>query len=143
MPSTPVPKWPLFAFLIFSFIGFVDASYLSAKFYIGSPVNCAIFQGCETVTSSNFAVIAGVPIALAGAIYYLVIFFLALFYLDSGRKAALVTATYIITVGFIVSLALLYIQLAILKAVCLYCLVSLVTSTALSISGLFLLKYKQ
>ena len=143
MPSTPVPKWLVISFLLLGFIGFIDAGYLTAKYYLGSPVNCAILKGCEIVTSSKFAMVAGVPIALAGAIYYLVIIFLALLYLDAENKTALIAASLISLAGFIASLWLLYIQLFILNALCLYCLASLATTTVLFINGLFLLKYKQ
>ena len=142
MPLMPVPKWLVFSFLIVSFLGFLDAGYLSAKYYLGSPVKCAILAGCETVTSSDYAVIGGVPIALIGSIYYLLVFFLTLLYLDNGNKSALFAAAIISASGFIISLGLLYIQLAVLDAVCLYCLLSLATSTLLFINGLTLLKYK-
>ena len=139
--SMPIPKRLVLIFLFVSFIGFVDAGYLALKYYLGSPVNCAILAGCEIVTSSNFAVLYGVPIALIGAVYYLLVLVLTLLYLDTGNIAPLSAAALISAAGFLISLGLLYIQIFMLRAICLYCLISLASSALLFINGLLLLKY--
>lgn len=122
-----------------SFLGFLDAAYLTAKHYLGTSLACAVFSGCDTVTTSLYSEVLGVPIALLGALYYLSIFFFVAYYLDTQQFRALSLAAYSTVAGFIVSLALLYIQIFVLKALCIYCLFSVLTSTTLFIAGATLL----
>ena len=122
-----------------SFLGFLDASYLAAKYYIGGPLPCSILDGCDTVTTSKYSAVAGMPVALMGAIYYLVIFILAISYLESKKDRLAFLISRFTIIGFLASLWFVYLQVFVLKALCLYCLFSALTSTALfAISVLFL-----
>ena len=120
-------------------MGFADSAYLTAKFYLGSPVTCRLLEGCETVTSSRYAVIGGVPIALAGAAYYLFFFLAAVWYADT-KSSLFFPAVRFTVIGFIVSLILIGIQVFILKAICEYCIFSAVMSTILFISAVVIRK---
>lgn len=126
---------------LISFLGFLDASYLAAKYYLGGPIPCAILDDCDTVTTSKYSAIAGVPVALMGAIYYLIIFVLTISYLESKKyKLAFFISRFTI-IGFLASLWFVYLQVFVLKALCLYCLFSALTSTALFvISAIFTLR---
>lgn len=124
---------------VISFLGFLDASYLAAKYYLGGPIPCAILDGCDTVTTSKYSAIAGVPVALMGAIYYLIIFVLAISYLESKKDKLAFFISRFAIIGFLASLWFVYLQVFVLKALCLYCLFSALTSTALFvISAMFL-----
>src|SRR5579872_6247498 len=57
---------------ILGFLGFLDATYLTILHYKNTIPPCTL-HGCEVVLSSVFATIGGVPIALIGAGYYLVV----------------------------------------------------------------------
>ena len=105
---------------IFALIGFADAVFLTTQHYLGKIPPCTIVSGCETVLTSPYAVIAGVPLALLGALFYLAILI---------RPSRLLVA-----LGFIASLGLLYLQIFVIKALCMYCLLSLVTSTGVFVS---------
>jgi len=114
-----------------SFIGLVDASYLTAKHYSGGSVTCSILNGCDEVLNSEYAVIYKIPLALLGAFYYLIVFGLGsvfLFYKQKGLEKYLLFLT---SVGFIFSLWLVYLQVFIIKSLCLYCLVSAFLSITL------------
>ena len=63
--------------LSLSLIGFIDAAYLTVSHFMSVIPPCSLAE-CETVLSSKYADIAGMPIALLGALYYLVLFFLVL-----------------------------------------------------------------
>ncbi|MBI5306590.1 vitamin K epoxide reductase family protein [Candidatus Wolfebacteria bacterium] len=142
-PSTPIRKWLVWLFLLFSFIGFLDAGYLAVKYYLGTPINCSFFDGCEKVTTSQYAAILGIPVALLGAIYYLFIFILAVAYFDTKKEKILYFTARFVFVGFFVSLWFLYLQLFIIKAVCLYCIFSAITSIILFLLGLFVIKLQR
>lgn len=137
------PKGLVWLFIIISFLGFLDATFLTAEHYMGVFLGCPIFGGCDEVLSSPYAAILGVPVSLAGAIYYLTIFILGVVYFDAGRARILRFAASLTPLGLIASLWFLYLQLFVIKAICFYCIVSLLTSTLLFILGLiFLQKFR-
>lgn len=127
-------------FLIIAFVGFVDAFYLTINYYSNSIPPCFVAQGCDVVTTSQYAKLLGIPIALLGTLYYLFVFSLGLYYLDKKSLAVLGALPIITAVGFIFSLYLVYLQLFVLKALCIYCLFSAGSSTSLFLISLFLKK---
>jgi len=135
-PSKIIPNWVIFALIAVSLIGLADSSYLAAKHYLGSPINCSIFNGCEVVTTSPYSVILGVPVALFGVLYYFSFLLLTILYLDSKNEKTLEF------VGVAASIWFLFLQIFIIKALCLYCLISTTTSATLFVLGLIVLKRK-
>jgi len=125
--------------LVVSVVGFLDATYLTAKYYLDDPVTCSLLSGCEEVTSSKYSVILGIPLALLGAFYYLIASILLFLFME-GEKSLLKPLSVITAGGFITTLYLLYLQAFVLEAFCLYCLISASTSTILFVGSLFLLK---
>ena len=129
------------AFLLIAFIGFADAAYLTAKHYLGEIPPCSIVSGCETVLTSPYATIVGnIPIALVGAAYYLLLFIGGMFYFDSKNTRVLQATAYFSAVGFFTSAVLITLQIFVIKALCLYCVASAVTSTLLFILGIIILR---
>jgi uncharacterized membrane protein len=127
------------ALSIFSFLGFVDAAYLTIIHYQQGIPPCLV-EGCETVLTSSYATVAGIPIALLGALYYMAIFFLAFSLLQKFSRNVLITLVILVSIGFAVSLVLLGIQLFVLDAICQYCIVSIVTTTISFILGLVIFR---
>lgn len=122
-----------------SFGGFLDATYLAAQHYLGTTPNCSIFSGCGEVLTSSYATVAGVPLALLGALYYLAVFLTTILYLDSEDRRYLKLAALFTIVGFLASLALLYLQLFVIGFLCFYCLISAAASTILFALGITVL----
>jgi uncharacterized membrane protein len=133
-------RWLIAGFIILSFLGFLDASYLAAKYYLGTPLNCSIFEGCETVTTSKYAVVFNVPLALIGALYYLFIFILSAMYFDFRNYKIIFVLSFFSIFGFLFSLWLVYLQIFVIEAICFYCVVSAAISTSLFILGLIFFK---
>jgi len=127
------------AMLAVSFIGFLDAAYLTAAHYLRFSPPCAILNGCDTVTTSAYAEILGIPVALMGALYYAVIFLALIVYLESDHALILKITSYFTVAGLLASIWFVSVQVFILGALCLYCLVSAVTSTLLFLFGAKLL----
>lgn len=134
-----IPNWLIVAFIAVSFLGFLDATYLTAQHYLGTIPPCVITTGCNTVLTSEHSVIFGIPTALVGAIYYLLLFLLAILSLDL-KRAIIRLAAYLTPIGFLASLYFVYLQLFVIKEICSYCLMSAITSTLLFIFGLFIIK---
>jgi uncharacterized membrane protein len=137
---TMIPQPIVWAFLGVSLLGFLDATYLTIKYYQDVAPTCSLIKGCEEVTTSRYATIEGIPVALLGAIYYLSIFLLTVAYLDTKRERIFNFAARSTSIGFLASLWFVYLQLFVIKAICIYCMVSAATSTVLFGLGIFATK---
>lgn len=125
---------------LFAFAGFIDATYLTVKHYLGGPLTCVFFKGCDVVTNSVYSQIAGVPISLLGALYYLAIIIMIVVYFDRKNLKVLRFAAKLTILGFIASLILIYLMAFVLKAGCIYCVISAISSTLLFITGMVIVK---
>ncbi len=104
--------------LILSIAGFFDASYLTILHYKNIIPPCTIAKGCETVLTSQFSTILGIPIALFGGLFFLALIFLIL--LDQKRFFRYFKI--LVLLGVLVSINLFFIQAFVLNAFCQYCL---------------------
>lgn len=116
------------AALACAFAGFIDAVYLTALHYLGDLPPCLFGSGCDVVLSSAYAHVGTTPLALFGAGYYLSVLLLLIAYLDRNDVRILRCAGFITAGGVVASLVLVYIQLFVLAAYCMYCLVSAASS---------------
>lgn len=127
-----VPAKVAVVFLAIALLGFADASYLTIEHYRNSIPPCTT-AGCETVLTSDFAVVSGLPVALLGAIYYLVIAVGAFAFLESKNHEILRVTLLLTVLGLLASLWFVMLQAFVIHAWCQYCLLSAATSTALCI----------
>lgn len=117
-------------FLLLSLIGLGDSFYLALKHF--QPVNplekCGITGGsCDLVLRSSYSEIFGIPLAVIGVLYYLIMLVAFLVYNQKAKRIASATSL----VGFVASLYFVYIQLVVIGAICEYCMLSAVVSTLL------------
>jgi uncharacterized membrane protein len=131
-----VSRFFVILFLVVSFIGFLDAGYLVANHYFGAPLTCIVTDGCETVTTSSYSRIMGIPVALLGALYYLTVFLLTVAFLDTKRRLFFDCARLLTLAGFLFSLWFLFVQAFVLRSYCIYCLGSIATSTILFLAAI-------
>jgi uncharacterized membrane protein len=117
---------------IVSLIGLADSIYLTIEHVTGRSVRCTIVAGCSEVLSSQYAVVAGVPLALVGAAAYFSVFSLATLAAFGYRSAAKLLTVLVIAM-FLVSLWLIYLQAFVIHAFCQFCLLSAAVTTALTI----------
>lgn len=115
-----------------SVLGFLDATYLTAKHIVGGIVPCAI-GNCETVLTSSYATFFGIPIAAFGALFYLTIFILGVIHCDNEIQWMPIIMLGLGTAGFLASLWFIYLQIAVIGAICIYCMGSATTSTLIFI----------
>lgn len=109
-------------------VGFAIAGYLTVIHYAGIAPLCAAGHGCETVQSSRWALLAGIPVALLGLVGYVAILGSLLL---RGEAARLATAT-LTLVGLGFSGYLTYLELVRIHAICQWCVGSAVVMTALA-----------
>lgn len=128
--------------IVLAILGALDSAYL-AWIKLGDRVAlCGGIGDCESVNNSRYAEIGGVPIALLGLIGYLGILLLLL--LEVRRPDWQDVLSLMIfgatLAGTLYSGYLTYIELAILSAVCPYCVVSALIMAALLIIALLQLR---
>ena len=110
-------------------IGIGVAGYLTYTHYAGIHVLCLSSGGCETVQSSVYSKLAGVPVAVLGLAGYIGILLSLAIRNDFGRMAGFGTAL----IGFLFSMYLTYRELFTIKAICQWCVSSAVLMTLLTI----------
>lgn len=116
------------AFAVLAAIGLAVAGYLTIVHYAGAEPVCALSGSCEKVQSSEYAKLAGVPVALLGLLGYAsILVSLAVARGERGRLARVgMTA-----VGFGFSAYLTYLELFVIDAICQWCVASAILMTAL------------
>jgi uncharacterized membrane protein len=114
------------------------AGYLVWVRETGATLVCAT-GGCGTVQSSEYAKVAGMPVALLGLVGYGVLLSTALF---AGETARLAQAA--VALGAVLfSTYLLYVQVALIGEVCDWCLVSDAIVTLIAVLGLLRVRLAQ
>lgn len=116
----------IYLMLGLALVGTADAFYDSYAVYTGQLLWCPPpIDGCNTVASSPYARILGVPIGYLGLIFYLGMFGLAawLAFEPLSRSLRWVVLLYT-AMGLSVSVYFFYIQRTFIHAFCIYCLIS-------------------
>lgn len=102
-------------------IGLAIASYLTVtKLAGGSPI-CGPLQGCETVDASPYSTILGIPTAAFGLVYSLTLIAATLVWWRSGDRRFLLAAYALSLVGVVMEGYFVYLQVAVIHAVCVWC----------------------
>ena len=121
-----MPKLPI-AGAIVALAGLADATYLTIHHLTAEPVPCTLVAGCETVLTSSYATIGGIPLAAFGAAAYFVAFSLALLTAFGNRTMWMLFGIQVVLMS-IFTAWLLYLQGFVIGAFCQFCLISAVTT---------------
>ncbi|UCD98799.1 MAG: vitamin K epoxide reductase family protein [Chloroflexota bacterium] len=119
--------------IILAILGLVDSIYLTWVKYTGAYALCGPIGDCESVNSSQYSEVFGIPIALLGAgAYALIILLLVLeryggVWIEYGQTIVFGMSL----IGVLYSIYLTYIEIAVLKAICPYCVISAIILLAL------------
>ncbi|OGO12902.1 MAG: hypothetical protein A2Y53_07305 [Chloroflexi bacterium RBG_16_47_49] len=118
-------KLRLFSFIL-AVVGLTDSLYLSWVKVSGKYALCGPIGDCESVNSSKYSEIAGIPIAFLGVGAYLVI--LVLLFLESRGNFWMEYSPLLVfgisLAGVLYSAYLTYLEIAVIRAICPYCVVS-------------------
>jgi uncharacterized membrane protein len=109
-------------------IGLGIATYLTIVHYTGGASVCAIAHGCETVQKSDYSKLAGIPVAVLGLVGYVGI--LAALIRDDERSREV--AAFLSILGFGFSAWLTYTEIALIDAICIWCVGSAICMTILA-----------
>ena len=129
-----VAKLPAVAAVV-ALIGLADAVYLTVHHFTAEPVPCSLVAGCETVLTSSYATIGGIPLAAFGAVAYFTAFALALLAAFGNRMTWMLFGIQVILMA-IFTAWLIYLQAYVIGAFCQFCLIS--AATTFTMLGLFI-----
>lgn len=123
-------------------IGFVDSFYLTWIKIADNVISCSGIGDCESVNSSSYAEISGIPIALFGAGAFLAVLVLLLLQTRLREQAQnlLLGIFGISLAGTLYSVYLTYIEVFVLQAICPFCVLSALMITGLLIISVYRIK---
>lgn len=138
--SSNTSRWAAAVMLSAALTGFADATYLTYSHFAKSDVACSLLDGCNAVLGSTYATVAGIPVALFGALFYAVLVVLTIWYFRSSDATFIRYAALLALAGLAASLYLVYLQLFVIDALCFYCIVSAILTVVLAVTGVYLLR---
>jgi uncharacterized membrane protein len=116
--------------------GVALAGYLTIVHFRESLLVCSGVSDCETVQTSKYAEVAGIPVALMGLVMFLVIFGLAIARVVQPDLAETATVAIFVLVaagiGFYIYLT--YLELFVIDAICQWCVASSLVTVGLLIT---------
>lgn len=126
-------------FLLANIFGLGIATFLWYSTLSIKVIGC-LTGGCETVLSSSFAKIFGVPIAAWGFAFYGVGILLALFRLVDDRPVIRLTSWLMSATSIFASAYFFYLEIVKIHAICFWCKFSTATTIILLILVIFEVK---
>lgn len=112
------------AFSGLALAGMAVSAYLTYTHYADQPVACGGYGGCDTVQTSEYATLAGVPVALLGVLFCAGLLGLALWWLSHlpmAEEWAPMACFAMTFMGVAFAAYLTYVELFVLEAVCIWC----------------------
>jgi len=112
--------------LILAFFGLADSAYIAQTEASNTPLICNVdnLSGCNIVASSPYAHLFGIPLAEYGVVFYSLIFILAALELALFNRLLRRIIQGISLIGVVASLYFTLIEIFVINALCIYCLVS-------------------
>src|SRR5215203_3395445 len=106
---------------VFLVLAALISAYLTWTHFAGlTPVCTGSGEGCETVQSSRYASILGIPVALLGLVAYGSLIFSAALWSETGIYLGFLISL----VGTLFSAYLTYLEIFVIGALCQWCLAS-------------------
>lgn len=130
--------------LVFSLLGIADSWYLTEHALTDTTLFCGIstgvLSGCNTVAQSAYSHVFGIPLALYGLVFYVLVLLItfSLYAGESRRRAQMLFGLGII--GLLLSIYFEAVQVFAIKALCIYCLGSFLLSIGIFAAALSLVR---
>ena len=128
-------KWLYRASIALVIIGIAVSIYMTIYKISGNDGMCLGSGDCSTVNASRFSEVNGIPVAVFGIIGYAAILFVHIFETRNEffRKNGTLLIFGMALTGFLFTLWLVYVELALLNAICPFCVTSQVAMTIIFI----------
>jgi len=120
---------------VLAIVGLLVSIYMTVYKFTGNEAMCIGSGGCSEVNSSRYSEINGIPVAILGILGYAVI--LALLFLEKRpglfQEYGTMLQFGVSLMGFLFTLYLIYIEVALISAYCPFCLASQAVMTIIFI----------
>ena len=110
------------AMVVLALAGFLISFYLTLTHFRNQIPPCYVTSGCESVVTSRYATIVGIPLSLIGTIFFTIMFYLGISLLTGPSKMVVRTFDLLAFAGILAAVVLFLLQAVVLKAYCIYCL---------------------
>ena len=121
--------------LVLAIVGLLVSIYMTIYKFSGNEAMCIGSGGCSEVNSSRYSEINGIPVAILGILGYATI--LALLFLESRpgffQENGTMLQFGVSLLGFLFTLYLIYVEVALIGAYCPFCLTSQAVMTIIFI----------
>jgi len=107
--------------VVLDVLGLLIAGYLSVVELGGGVPSCGPLHGCETVATSEYARIGGIPVAVFGVALSLILLTLALAWIRTDNPLLLDVHCGLSLIGVIFEVYFLTLQVFVIRAVCVWC----------------------
>ena len=134
-----IRRW-LVALMLLSLLGMADSGYLFWKHRRSTLLttgtggsNFCQAGGCDLVSQGKYAEVKGIPVAAFGIAGYLALLALSVMAAVLGGRSLMWVIVGISGIGVVVSAFLVYLQIAVIGAICSWCVLSAFTMTSIFI----------
>ena len=128
-------KWLYRASVALAILGLLVSIYMTVYKLTANDSMCLGSGDCSTVNASRYSEVNGIPVAAIGILGYAAI--LAVLYFETRNRFFKLNGTLMIfgmaLTGFIFTVWLVYVEVALLKAICPFCVTSQVAMTIIFI----------
>jgi len=125
--------------LIVTLVGLGVSGYLVAVRLLGEAPTCGPVRGCETVTTSAYSTIAGVPVAVLGLLLSLCLVACAGWWWRRADRQVLLITYGLLLLATLAVAYLTYLELFVIHAICVWCVTYATTVVvSLGVTGLAL-----
>jgi uncharacterized membrane protein len=114
-------RWAAFSSGVLAAAGLGIALYLTAVRLLGDLPACGPIRGCEEVALSPYSVLFGIPVAAFGAAMSAALLVVDVWWWRTGDRRAPLVAYGVGLAGTVVVAYLSYLELAVIHAVCVWC----------------------
>ena len=121
--------------ILFTVIGLLVSIYMTIFKITNNENMCIGSHGCSIVNSSRYSEVNGIPVAVIGAVGYLAILTVLLLERQTGffqQNGTLLFFGLSLT-GFLFTLYLIFVEVALIKAYCPFCITSQIVMTLIFI----------
>lgn len=141
-----IRRW-LVALMLLSLLGMADSGYLFWKHRRSTLLttgtggsNFCQAGGCDLVSQGKYAEVKGIPVAAFGIAGYLALLALSVMAAALGGRSLMWGIVGISGIGVLVSAFLVYLQIAVIGAICSWCVLSAFTMTSIFILSVLLVR---
>lgn len=111
-------------------LGALAAAYLAYTKLVGEVPACGPLRGCETVSTSPYAELLGIPVAAFGLVMSVIVAAAATWWWRRRDRRALYVAYGLGLLGLFAVAYLTYLEIFVIRAVCAWCVGYAVTVVA-------------